>query len=850
MYNGLILCLLLSLPLMTAQAQPIRFYVSTEGNDAWSGRLARPNARRTDGPFATLQRAQKAVRTVRARGVTAPVEVIVAQGVYYLNEPLVFTPEDSGSARAPVTYRAQQPGKVILSGGKVVSGWRRVGDRLWSARVSEARSGDWTPRLLRLGNRWAIRARHPNFDAKNPLTGGWLFADFHGERWERGVFGQGVGNIHNPGDTLVWRVRVPETGTYRVWMRYAADNSGEAADMSGRCALQVNDGQPVTLQNLPNTGGWGAFRWAMVAELRLEKGECMLRWRNLLGGGLNMDALVLVQDSDWNPETAIGGFEWWGAYRLEQPKTGHLLLIQAEACDEAIGKEVTVATPQPPGSREVLSFREGDIPRWRDVSGAELHIFPAWGWVNAIAPIVRIDYDARRVILPPDGYTDEIRLGNRYFIENVREALDAPNEWYLDKRTGELLYISENEKPPVAPAVLTRLDRLIVLKGEPGQNRWVEHLRFVGFTFMDTDYTLTTNYYMPADAVIWMSGARDCVVRDCTFRHVGGYALRLDEQSHRVQFVKNRVQEVGQGGVILVGDNHSQPHHNLIAGNVMKQLGLVYKHVAGVYVITGSDNRIAHNTIWDTPRYAISLKTLDETRQSHRNTVEYNDLRRTNLETNDTGAIETLGRDQQDTGNIIRYNLILDSVGMTSTPDGRIITPYFSWGIYLDDYSSGTTVYGNIVARTVNGGICVHGGKNNLFENNIFLDASVEQIRLQPRDDFMQGNRFVRNIVVYSKPEASLIFSWDTRRDRFSEWDYNLYWLRGADLRTISRRITPFGTFADWLNAGFDAHSVVADPLFVAPEKDDYRLRPDSPAYRLGFKPIPVEKIGAKGYRD
>jgi len=850
MYNGLILCLLLSLPLMTAQAQPIRFYVSTEGNDAWSGRLARPNARRTDGPFATLQRAQKAVRTVRARGVTTPVEVIVAQGVYYLNEPLVFTPEDSGSARAPVTYRAQQPGKVILSGGKVVSGWRRVGDRLWSARVSEARSGDWTPRLLRLGNRWAIRARHPNFDAKNPLTGGWLFADFHGEQWERGVFGQDVGNIHNPGDTLVWRVRVPETGTYRVWMRYAADNTGEAADMSGRCALQVNDGQPVTLQNLPNTGGWGAFRWAMVAELRLEKGECMLRWRNLLGGGLNMDALVLVQDSDWNPETAIGGFEWWGAYRLEQPKTGHLLLIQAEACDEAIGKEVTVATPQPPGSREVLSFREGDIPRWRDVSGAELHIFPAWGWVNAIAPIVRIDYDARRVILPPDGYTDEIRLGNRYFIENVREALDAPSEWYLDKRTGELLYISENEKPPVAPAVLTRLDRLIVLKGEPGQNRWVEHLRFVGFTFMDTDYTLTTNYYMPADAVIWMSGARDCVVRDCTFRHVGGYALRLDEQSHRVQLVKNRVQEVGQGGVILVGDNHSQPHHNLIAGNVMKQLGLVYKHVAGVYVITGSDNRIAHNTIWDTPRYAISLKTLDETWQSHRNTVEYNDLRRTNLETNDTGAIETLGRDQQDTGNIIRYNLILDSVGMTSTPDGRIITPYFSWGIYLDDYSSGTTVYGNIVARTVNGGICVHGGKNNLFENNIFLDASVEQIRLQPRDDFMQGNRFVRNIVVYSKPEASLIFSWDTRRDRFSEWDYNLYWLRRADLRTISRRITPFGTFADWLNAGFDAHSVVADPLFVAPDKDDYRLQPDSPAYRLGFKPIPLEKIGAKGYRD
>lgn len=284
--------------------------------------------------------------------------------------------------------------------------------------------------------------------------------------------------------------------------------------------------------------------------------------------------------------------------------------------------------------------------------------------------------------------------------------------------------------------------------------------------------------------------------------------------------------------MILIGDNASQPHHNLIADNVMKNLGLVYKHVAGVYVITGSDNRIAHNTIWDTPRYAISLKSLDETRGSHRNVVEYNDLRRTNLETNDTGAIETLGRDRKDTGNIIRYNLILDSVGMISTPDGKILTPYFTWGIYLDDYSSGTVVVGNIVTRTVNGGICVHGGRNNFFENNIFVDASVEQIRLQPRDDFMQGNRFVRNIVVYSNPQATLIFSWDRRTDRFAEWDYNLYWLKGGDASTGR---TPLGTLQDWRKAGFDVHSLVTDPLFVAPAKDDYRLLPGSPARRLGF---------------
>ena len=47
---------------------------------------------------------------------------------------------------------------------------------------------------------------------------------------------------------------------------------------------------------------------------------------------------------------------------------------------------------------------------------------------------------------------------------------------------------------------------------------------------------------------------------------------------------------------------------------------------------------------------------------------------------------------------------------------------------------------------------------------------------------------------------------------------------------------------------GFDRNSLVADPLFVAPEKDDWRLSPDSPAFKLGFQPIPVDQIGP--YQD
>ena len=44
---------------------PVHFFVSTQGNDAWSGRLEVPNAARSDGPFATLPHARDAVRKLR-----------------------------------------------------------------------------------------------------------------------------------------------------------------------------------------------------------------------------------------------------------------------------------------------------------------------------------------------------------------------------------------------------------------------------------------------------------------------------------------------------------------------------------------------------------------------------------------------------------------------------------------------------------------------------------------------------------------------------------------------------------------------------------------------------------------
>src|SRR5665811_1201737 len=89
---------------LTAASADTTFYVATGGNDTWSGASGSPNRARTDGPFATLQRAREAVRALQAKGpLTAPVRILVRQGTYFLTEPLALGPEDSGTEQCPIT---------------------------------------------------------------------------------------------------------------------------------------------------------------------------------------------------------------------------------------------------------------------------------------------------------------------------------------------------------------------------------------------------------------------------------------------------------------------------------------------------------------------------------------------------------------------------------------------------------------------------------------------------------------------------------------------------------------------------------------------------------------------------
>ena len=144
-------------------ATALKLYVAPNGNDAWSGQLAKPNFRRTDGPLATLEGARDALRKARRGGQAArPAHIIVADGRYEITRPLALLPEDGGTSQAPVRYEAAPGARPVFSGGRVITDFQPYKDGIWRAFVPDVASGKWYFEQLFVNGKRAVRARTPN----------------------------------------------------------------------------------------------------------------------------------------------------------------------------------------------------------------------------------------------------------------------------------------------------------------------------------------------------------------------------------------------------------------------------------------------------------------------------------------------------------------------------------------------------------------------------------------------------------------------------------------------------------------------------------------------------------------
>ncbi|QEG43124.1 right-handed parallel beta-helix repeat-containing protein [Roseimaritima ulvae] len=129
-FHGLVLlCVVLAVRLSGAAEPQADFFVAPDGRDDWSGTLAAANPGRTDGPFATLQRARDAVRDLK-QSKSTDIVVLLRGGRYQLHNTLVFSLADGGVGETTITYAAYPGETPVLSSGREIGGWQKVSEDL------------------------------------------------------------------------------------------------------------------------------------------------------------------------------------------------------------------------------------------------------------------------------------------------------------------------------------------------------------------------------------------------------------------------------------------------------------------------------------------------------------------------------------------------------------------------------------------------------------------------------------------------------------------------------------------------------------------------------------------------
>ncbi|MCB9852694.1 MAG: hypothetical protein H6819_06335 [Phycisphaerales bacterium] len=143
----------LASPVLT-NAAVVQFYISPDGDDANPGSI--------DLPFATLHRAQAAVRSRLAGEIDDDVWVYLRDGVYRIESPVEFGIVDSPPPGRIVHYAAYPGERPVISGGRAIDGWTEQADGTWTTIVPGVVAGEWAFRELFVNGRRRQRARHPN----------------------------------------------------------------------------------------------------------------------------------------------------------------------------------------------------------------------------------------------------------------------------------------------------------------------------------------------------------------------------------------------------------------------------------------------------------------------------------------------------------------------------------------------------------------------------------------------------------------------------------------------------------------------------------------------------------------
>ena len=517
-----------------------------------------------------------------------------------------------------------------------------------------------------------------------------------------------------------------------------------------------------------------------------------------------------------------------------------------------------------------------DRPRFEIVEGADA-IAPAWNLSNG--ELIMYHYWVDTHVIPKrlvkeGGKTFvelEIPIGRAtseaiFRLENLREIATEPGEWVLDYSNRRVYYRPrKGENMDRVKVAAPYLGHLVEIDG-------AEDVVFRGIAFAGARYELPRGERndmqasRTVDAAVTFVRAARCVFSDCRFEHLDGYAIEMLDGTRDCLVSHSAMLHLGAGGVRLNADvrswRSSQTQDILhdtsvfdprrrVAGNEISDCeigdyGLFFPSACGVLLMNAEHTSVVHNHIHDGYYTGVSVGWVwgHMPSVSFANDISFNhihDIGKGLL--SDMGGIYTLG---VSSGTRMCNNLI----------HGIDARHYGGWGLYNDEGSTGILVENNVVYDTKFAGYHMHYGRECIVRNNIFGGGRIDQIARTRRMAHISFY-FYNNIVYWTQGKLHT-GNWDDSDDydfvfhpdrvrklrKTTECDWNLYF--NPLMKLKDARFGPNLAWEEWQARGEDVHSAWANPKFADPAAHDFTLSSDSPAFKLGFRPIDLSTVGPR----
>lgn len=462
---------------------------------------------------------------------------------------------------------------------------------------------------------------------------------------------------------------------------------------------------------------------------------------------------------------------------------------------------------RPPTNEELtkLKYRSEDLAPWLDVNNAELTIYHMWD--ESLVGIASMDANSQTITFAnPAGHPAGAFGVKKYAVWNVREGLTQPGQWYLDRTAGKLVYWPlPGEDMTTAEVVAPTIESIIRIEGSKANP--VKGITIKGLTLSVTNTPLKAGGFGAGnfDGAISVSFAEDCRLLDLEILNVGGQGIKASAERLRIE--RCHIHHTGGCGIKFKGNEA------VVADNRIHDIGLTYP--SAIALSAGGRNcEISCNLIHDTSYSAITCS-------GENNRIEHNLIYRAMQQLHDgAGIYITFCK-----GIVLRGNFIRDIIDTGG---------YGASAYYLDEQAENCLVEGNLSVGVVRPSHN-HMAKNNTIRNNVFI-SDKEMGLTFPRSS---NYTFEKN-VLYAKGAVSL-----ENPDAIATFQNNI--LFSAQGRVNCHKLSDYSR-TDTYQLKLENGNVASDPLLIQFEKGNVNFAPQSPAIKLGIKPIDVSDAGPRSY--